>query len=407
MNTIRYITFMRIQRTYDNLLLDNSDRQMVFLSGPRQVGKTNISKASDPKTAYFNWDIDNHRELLHAGPTQVAKALGLEEIRKEPQKIVFDEIHKYSRWKQFLKGFFDAYQDQTRIIVTGSSRLDSYKKGGDSLMGRYFPYRIHPFSVAELVQRQAPENLYAFPKKIPKEKWESLNRFGGFPEPWLKNSRAFHNKWMALRSDLLFHQDIRDLTRIYELSQIQLLATLLVNRCGSGINYSDLAKSVRVSVDTVIRWVDVLSSLYFCFQIRPWSKNVSKSLLKEPKIYLWDWSVLLDQGARHENMIASHLLKYVHWMEDNGKGKFALHFIRDKMGNEVDFVVSQGNNPFMLVEVKSSKQALSPQLVRFAKTLGVRHAFQVTIDMPYVDQDCFSEKRPVIVPATTFLSQLV
>ncbi len=274
-------------------------------------------------------------------------------------------------------------------------------------MGRYFPYRMHPLSVGELVDSTGLKTDFRPPSRISKHDFESLFAFGGFPEPFLKADKRFYTRWNNTRNDLLFKQDIRDLTLVQELSQIQLLAGLLAGRVGGLINYSNLAKSVQVSVDTIRRWIDVLSSLYFCFTIRPWYRNVSKSLLKEPKVFLWDWSSIHDIGARTENFTASHLLKYVHWMEDNGYGKFALHFIRDKMKREVDFLVSKDNKPFILVEVKSGSGKINPNLQYFSDVLGVKHSFQVVKDMAYVDKDCFAEKRPVIVPMRTLFSQLL
>ncbi len=396
-----------MKRCYDALLSDRSDRQMKFISGPRQVGKTTTCTSFSRNIHYYNWDNDKHRELILAGSEKIAHDAGLDTLRKNPADIVFDEIHKYSKWKQFLKGFFDLYQTKCRIVVTGSSRLEVYKKGGDSLMGRYFPYRMHPLTVGEVVRPKGLESNFRFPSRISKNDFDALLRFGGFPEPWLKADQKFHARWSNSRNDLLFKQDIRDLTMVRELSQIKLLSSLLEERVAGLINYSDLARSVQMTVDTVRRWIDILSSLYFCYTVRPWFRNVSKSLLKEPKIFLWDWSTIRDPGARVENFTASHLLKYVHWMEDTGHGKFGLYFIRDKMKREVDFLVSRDNKPFMLVEAKTGMRKLSPHLLHFAEVLKVPHAFQVVLDMDYVEKDCFAEKPPVIVPARTLFSQLV
>jgi predicted AAA+ superfamily ATPase len=244
------------------------------------------------------------------------------------------------------------------------------------------------------------------PLRISNDRFDSLFRFGGFPEPFIKASSTFHNKWQKTRNDVLLHQDLRGLTKVQELTQIGLLSRLIGERAGSAVNYSDLAKSVRVSMDTARRWIDVLSSLYFCFTLRPWFRDVSKSLLKEPKIFLWGWSSLTDPGARAENFIASHLLKYVQWTEDLGLNRMGLHFIRDKMKREVDFLVSKDGKPFILIEVKTSKETLGRNLIHFSERLQVPHTFQVVINMPYIESDCFKENRPVIVPAKTFLSQL-
>jgi len=174
------------------------------------------------------------------------------------------------------------------------------------------------------------------------------------------------------------------------------------------MNYSSLAKNTQVSVDTARRWVSALESLYYCFTLRPWSVNVPKSLRKQPKVYLWDWSVIRDPGARRENLVAAHLLKAVHWWTDTGLGTYALFYLRDKAKREVDFLVTRDRRPWFMVEVKSSSAtSISPSLHYFTETLGVSHAFQLTFDLEYQDVDCFSVRKPVIVSAESFLSQLV
>ncbi len=196
--------------------------------------------------------------------------------------------------------------------------------------------------------------------------------------------------------------------RIQDIGQVEILAENLLHQAGSLVTYSNLANAVNVSVDTVRRWIATLESLYFCFSIRPWFTNIPKSLRKQPKIYIWDWSLLSDKGVKDENFIACHLLKAVHWWTDIGLGRYQLHFIRDKEKREVDFLVTRDEKPWLLVEVKTSGKAkLSRHLAAFQKKTGAMHALQVAMDLEYVTEDCFAVKRPVIVPAKTFLSQLV
>jgi hypothetical protein len=275
-------------------------------------------------------------------------------------------------------------------------------------MGRYFPYTLHPLSVAECTQA-APANLInPQPASIDAAQWDALWRFGGFPEPFLKGEQRFYNRWRKLRTGQLFREDLRDLTRIQELGQVEMLAELLRAQVGQLTSYSSLAKSIRVSVDTVRRWIATLESLYFCFTVKPWHKNVARALRKEPKYYLWDWSQVDDPGARAENLVASALLKAVHWWSDTGQGEFGLHFIRDKQKREVDFVVTKDQQPWFLVEVKSSGKAqLSNALGYFQNQTKAEHAFQVALDLEFVERDCFEHRAPIIVPAETFLSQLV
>ncbi|MCP4476048.1 MAG: ATP-binding protein [Gammaproteobacteria bacterium] len=322
--------------------------------------------------------------------------------------LVFDEIHKYAHWKNFLKGLFDAYGDRAHILVTGSAKLDVFRKGSDSLLGRYFPYTIHPLSVREMQTDAIPDTLISPPSAIDADSYYALMTFGGFPEPLTKQNSKFTMQWNRARENLLFREDIRDLTSIRDLDLIQILATLLKDAAGQLVNLSNLAKKLQVSVNTVKRWLSTLESFYFCYQIRPWTKNISRSLLKEPKVYLWNWADVNDVGARAENFIASHLLKAIHYWNDSGEGEFGLYFIRTKEGKEVDFIVIKNGKPWFLVEVESSDNGrLTNNLDYFQQKTGAEQAFQVVIDMPYVDRDCFSINKPIIVPAQTFLSQLI
>jgi predicted AAA+ superfamily ATPase len=267
---------------------------------------------------------------------------------------------------------------------------------------------MHPLSLAELGTTQLREQPVSVPTRPDPDALVQLLRFGGFPEPFLKGSTRFYNRWRRLRSDQLFKEDLRDLTQIHEIAQMQVLAELLAAQTGKLLNYSRLAGDLSCAVDTVRRWIATLEGLYFCFRIRPWFKNVPKSLRKQPRLYLWDWSMIDDEGARNENLVAGHLLKAVHWWTDIGLGSFELYFLRDKMKREVDFLVVRDAKPWFLVEVKTSgKREISPSLRYFRKALQVPHAFQLALDLPFVARDCFVEHQPVRVPAETLLSQLV
>lgn len=402
-----------LKRLYEAVIREHlsENRQMLFLVGPRQVGKTTTSlDVSEPYKHhfYFNWDVQSDRAKIVSGPAAIAETIELGTLRKSKPIVVFDELHKYGKWKTFLKGFFDKYARDVHIIVTGSARLDVYKAGGDSLMGRYFSYRLHPLSVAELVCPKLKEREISDPIEIDHDSFNNLLTFGGFPEPYLKQTSQFYTRWKRTRSQQLFEEDLRDLTKIHELGQMQVLAEVLRGQVGQLTSYTELAKKVNVSVDTIRRWLEVLKAFFFCYTIQPWSKNVTRSLLKEPKIYLWDWSWVPDVGARAENFIASHLLKAVHFWSDRGWGDYGLYYLRDKEKREVDFLVSKDGKPWFLVEVKNSPNGSpSSSLHYFQGILDVRHAIQVAIEMDYIDRSCFSFERPLIVPAKTFLSQLV
>jgi predicted AAA+ superfamily ATPase len=403
----------KIKRIYTSVIKEHfkKHRQMIFLSGPRQAGKTTVSlmaKEFTSQFSYLNWDNLDHRKIVLEGVESVASFAGLDRLTLEEPIIVFDEIHKYSKWKTFLKGFFDTYKEKVKIIVTGSSRLDIYKKGGDSLMGRYFPYRLHQLSIAELQRVELSGKEINEPFQSKSNDFEKLLKNGGFPEPFIKNDPRFLNRWKTLRQEQLIREDIRDLSRIQELGQIEILAEILKHQSGQLTNYSSIAKKVNVSSDTIRRWIKTLQSFFYCFTVQPWSKNIPRSLIKEPKIYLWDWINVEEEGSRVENLVASHLLKAVHFWTDCGFGQYDLWFIRDKEKREVDFLVSQDKKPWFLVEVKlSSKGGISKNLAYFQDKIKAKHAFQVVFDMDYIPRDCFKHLDPIIVPARTFITQLV
>ena len=402
-----------MQRTLLESLREHylKDRQMLFVSGPRQVGKTTIARQLGdvfPVGAYFNWDNPSHRMAILDGAEEIASRLGLDRLLAEKPFCAFDELHKYRHWRNFLKGLFDAYENRVHILVTGSAHLNVFKRAGDSLMGRYFPYTLHPLSVAECAGAQAVEPLVHPPRRIDEDQWQALWRYGGFPEPFLKADNRFYTRWRKLRTEQFLREDLRDLTRIQELGQIEMLAMNLSNYVGQLTSYSKLAREIRVSVDTVRRWTATLESLYYCFSVRPWYRNITRGLRKEPKFYLWDWSLVDDPGARAENLVASALLKAVHWWTQGGYGDFDLHFIRDKQKREVDFLVTRDRQPWFMAEVKTSgKSRLSEALALFQSQTGARHAFQLAFDLEYVERDCFELHNPIIVPARSFLAQLI
>jgi len=389
----------------------NDYEQMLFLEGPRQVGKTTIAKALGgikPMSYYLNWDNFDDQEVIAGGPRQLASWVFKDQIQAEKKLLLLDEIQKYPRWKNFIKGFYDTYKDDIQLVLTGGSKLTAYKKGGDSLMGRYLPCYIHPLSIAECIEQTYATKEVQQPKKVEQTLLYDLLKFGGFPAPFLKASQAFYNRWSRIRFDQLIREDIRDLTRVQELGKIDLLAKMLAQQIGSLINYSNLGNKIGASSNAIQQWIEILQNNHYCFLISPWSKNITRSLIKNPKLYLWDWSLVKDSGARYENFIASHLLKAVHFWRDVGMGDYELYFLRDKKKREVDFLVTKNHTPWFLVEVKASKKvSLSKSLIHYQQVTQATHAFQVVFDLGYIDKDCFEYKNPVIVPAETFLSQLV
>jgi hypothetical protein len=398
------------RRVYDSILETHLKdlRQMAFVSGPRQVGKTTVCRHG--ADAYLNWDDTEDRRLIQKGPDAVAKAVGADKARSGRPKVVFDEIHKDRRWKGFLKGFFDVHADRKKlgVVVTGSARLDVYRRGGDSLMGRYFLSRMHPFSVAEGLRPATPADIVSPPAKISGADWNALLRHGGFPEPFLARSPAFTGKWARLRLDQLTGEDLRDLGAFRDLAGLDRLARILSERSSVQLNLSELARDLQVTAETSNRWVAALEQLHLGFTLRPWSKDIANSLRKEPRWFLRDWSGVEDVGRRAETFVGCHLLKAVEGWTDLGLGTFELAYLRTKQGQEVDFVIIRDRKPWCLVEVKQSSSDLSPALAFFQERTKAPHAFQVELDAPYEDVDCFAERgRPLRVSARTFLSQLI
>ena len=377
-----------MERIYSKLIEDHfaNNRQMVFLSGPRQVGKTTLAHGALPDAAYFNYDRTQDALAISSGAERIAAIADLPNPVKASHGILFDELHKFPKWKKFLKGFFDAYADnrKLKVVVTGSARMDVCKRGGDGMMGRYFAYRVHPFTIGERGGTDIDLNeQFRAPQTVSLDDLRRLMKFSGYPEPLIRGSERFYNQWKRSRLEKLFDEDVRDLSRVQDVYQVQRLAELLAARVSGGVNYASLAEDLSVSPPAVKNWLVLLQSVFYCYEVRPWSKNVASSIRKQPKIYLWDWSEVRDAGARRENFIASHLLKAVHFWTDAGRGDFGLHYLRDKMQREVDFLVSKDGKPFMLVECKSSRnEPLSPALVYFKKTLEVPLAWQVCFDMP-------------------------
>lgn len=404
---------LRIQkRLYGTILAEHlsSHRQMALVSGPRQVGKT--TSCRQMADLYLNWDNTDDRETILNGPGAIAHSADLDRLRSAIPTILLDEIHKYPRWKQFVKGFFDTYGDQVHLLITGSSHLDVYRRGGDSLMGRYFLYRMHPFTVAEVTTQNLPpvDDILRTPQPIASNDFEALWIHGGYPEPYIKRNLRFSRRWHNLRLQQMLREDIRDLTQIQQLGQLEMLVKLLSDRSAHQLIYSNLASAVRVSVDTIRRWIDTLTGLHFGFLVRPWYRNVARSLRKEPKWFLRDWSTIVDPGDRAETFVACHLLKAVDTWNDLGLGQFHLGYLRDKNKREVDFIVTREDRPWFLVEVKYSDDRISASLGYYQQQLQVAYAFQVVIESEYVDADCFTgdaSGKPLIVPARTFLSQLV
>jgi hypothetical protein len=376
--------------------------------GARQVGKTTLAQMISrnfERHIYFNWDIDEHRELILSGQRFIENIFPINIIGSKPL-VIFDELHKYKNWKNFIKGFFDLYKDHYKVIVSGSAHLNVFQKGGDSIMGRYIPYTIHPFSIGEF-NTNPIDKFFKAPQDIAEIDFAALYKFGGFPIPFLNRDEQVYNQWKRTRRLQLFREDMRDLTNIHEISQLELCAQILGHQSGCILNRSTIAKKLQVSIQTIGRWVEVLKQFYYAFTIKPWSKNIPNSLIKEPKVYLHDWASVSDEGARFENFIACHLKKSIDFWTESGLGEFELYFLRDKKQREVDFLITRDQEPWIMIEAKTAVHSISHSMHYYLEQLKTPFAFQVTKNMDYVNTDCFAKTGAFIVPAKTLLSQLI
>jgi hypothetical protein len=351
--------------------------KMAFVSGPRQVGKTTLAKALLATLAnYRSWDDADFRRAWSRSPRGALADRG-------PGPLVLDELHKDRRWQTRLKGCFDVDGPGDGLIVTGSARLDLYRRGGDSLLGRYLPYRLHPFTAGESARPPGPDQI-AQPRGV-QHPLADLLRLGGFPEPLFGGSEARARRWSRLRLERLMTEDVRDLRAVEDLSGLRVLVDLLPERVGSLLSVNALRENVGAAYATVRSWIGVLEALYQCFRIRPWARRVVRAIRAAPKLYLYDVLRIpaANTGARLENVTALHLLKAAHFWTDTAQGEFELFFVRDKEQREVDFLLVRDGAPWCLVECKSADVTPSPALLRFRSTLQVAHAFQLVTRAGY------------------------
>ena len=362
---------------------------MVFIGGPRQVGKTTLArgllahykKHLNASGRYFSWDFDDdRRDLLKRKWSDT------------DQLLVFDELHKFPRWKNWLKGIYDKEHEQHRFLVTGSARLDVYRRGGDSLLGRYHYWRLHPFTLFEL------------PPKISRhEAFRRLMTVGGFPEPFLDGDEVEARRWRRERYDRIIKDDVRDLESIRNIQMLSLLLDLLRSRVGGLVSFANLAGELQISPITVKHWIEVLEKMYMVFVVRPYTKNLPRAVLKPPKVYFFDNAdVIGEEGARFVNLVATHLLKRLHFLEDKEGYRYELCYVRDKEGREVDFAIVKEGVVEELIEVKYSDAEPSRSLLYYAERLNPKRAVQIVANLkrPY------SRGRLHVVNAVDALARL-
>ena len=349
---------------YDIAFSTQWGRQMRFITGPRQVGKTTLAKQKLHKEKseqlYYLWDLRNVRQRYKENELFFTADV------MDPAKklwVCFDEIHKMPKWKNILKAAFDETSDRYQFIVTGSAKLNIMKCAGDSLAGRYFTFHLMPLTLNEVysdssAQINVPEFAHNFMEvaldapPAPQESLEHLLEYSGFPEPFLKQSQAFHKKWARDYIDTVIREDIGALTRIVDREYIFDLYNLLPEMVGSPLSQSSIASYLQISPATVKNYLRRLEDFYLTFSIRPYSKNIKRSLLKAGKYYLYDWSRIKNKGARFENYIACELNARLSLWEDATGDDFHMFYIRNKQKQETDFLVVRDGTPWLLVESK-------------------------------------------------------
>lgn len=400
-----------IQRYLESSIVTDAlaSDKMAFVSGPRQCGKTTMAESILRKHGtiknYFNWDDDEFRRLWVSSPRSILERL--DTIPNSKPLVVLDELHKHSRWKNSLKGLYDLEKGKISILVTGSARLDFYRKSGDSLAGRYLPYRLHPFSFGETDTIKAPPEKEWIVEKLPRFDYHALFTLGGFPEPLLGGSQAKAERWSRLQREQIIREDVRDLQAVRDLQLVETMAALLPFRVGSPLSLNSLREDLRVSFSTAKNWLGLFEAVYYGFLIPPYSKRMGRALQKEPKLYLFDWTLVKNPACRFENMVACHLLKSCHLWTDIAMGEFELRYVRDKEKREVDFLILKNGNPYLLAEVKLNERTLSPSLEYYSEKLKPEFAFQVVHEEPGVFKQFLAARRKIfLMDGRRFLAAL-
>ena len=328
----------------------------------------------------MNWDNIKIRTSLIRG-----------ELPSNQKLIILDEIHKFARWRNRVKGFYDTYKSSISFLITGSARLDFYRRGGDSLQGRYHYYRLHPFSPNELTTNPNKNDIM------------QLLKYSGFPEPFLNGNERFWRRWQRERLSRVIYDDIRDLENVREISLIELLIDELPNRVGSPLSVRSLKDLLGVAHDTIERWISILERVYICFRIPPFGSPRIRAVKKEQKLYLLDWSQVPGDGERFENFVACQLLKYCHFLEDTEGFKMELRFLRDTDKREIDFVVLKDNNPLFAVECKYGEKSMNPAAHYFRERTLINKFYQVHLGQKDYGN---AEEAIRVLPFHTFCNEL-
>lgn len=377
-----------IQRVLEHICFNPQfGRQMRFIAGPRQTGKTTLAKSfldrAGCSSLYYNWDVRETRARYREN-----SFFYMEDIYKIQQGkpripwVCLDEIHKMPKWKNILKSAFDSAEERISFIVTGSARLEMFHRAGDSLAGRYFLFKLFPLTVFELTHNEkyhsisAPGDAASFIEtQLSKTAYhqdtiETLLNYSGFPEPFMRANRMFNNKWHNNYIDRLIREDLRDLTHIRELEHIADLLTFIPERIGNPLSLNSLKEDMEVSHSAIRTYLKSLELCYVLFFISPYSKKISRSVKKEKKCYLYDWSIIKNEAVRFENYLAVELKVLTELWNDIGESKFELFFVRARDGKETDFLLTKDKSPWLLLEAKLSDEKIDSHHYKHGRELG-------------------------------------
>mgnify|MGYP005620785361 CR=1 FL=1 len=356
-------------------ILKDLAKKMVFITGPRQVGKTYLAKqlmSHFAKPQYLNFDNLTDRRIITD-----------QSWIQNSDLLIFDEIHKMKGWKNYIKGVYDSKPKSQSILVTGSSRLETFRQSGDSLAGRYFHHRLNPFSIKELEGQVEPY-----------EAVELLIKYGGFPEPLLQglesnvNDAAIESeRWKKQYFTDLIREDILEFSRIQEISVMKTLVEILRNKVGSPLSLNSISHDLQVSPNTIKKYISILESLYVIFRVSPFHKNISRSILKEPKIYFYDSSYVKgNKGIVLENVVAVCLLKHTQYLQDSLGQNTILQFLKTKDNKEIDFVISKDDVAQNFIEVKLSERQISGPLNYFSERYPLVESIQLVHNLPQEEE---------------------
>lgn len=362
---------------------DKFGRQMRFITGPRQAGKTTLAEehlAESGSALYYNWDDKKVRIRFRAGSDFVTEDL-LKSGKRGARWACFDEIHKMPRWKNILKGFFDTHQKEVKLIITGSARLDMFKSAGDSLAGRYFLFKLNPLTLSEAGGRPfsrllpEPEALDYLKNRVEgapalKTGLSALLQYSGFPEPFLKASGVFRKKWIETYLDLVVDRDLRDLSRIQHLESVRQLLTIMPAKIGSPLSINSLREDLEVNYLTAKNYIDYLCKICVLFKLGPYASKRHRLVKKEQKVYFYDWTLAGEEGAKFENYAAMELKARVDLWNDSQEDSYGLNFVRSRDGLETDFLITKNGAPWLLCEAKLSTTPVSSHHYRHCAALG-------------------------------------